>query len=200
LKPSGNHLNETELIAAIKSGDHGAFRFLVEEYQDKVIRICKGFVHSITDAEDIAQEVFIEVYQSVNKFRGDSGLSTWIYRIAVNKSHNFLRSVSRGKIVSFFEYPGTEKPVTANDPVASPEFCPDDDLRKSEQAEAVKQALDGLPSKQRTAFVLSKYEDLTYKEIAAVMDVTIPSVESLIFRAKQNLQKRLYIFYKKNIL
>jgi len=76
---------EAELIDAIRSGDHEAFRWLVEIYQEKIIRTCKGFVHSHNDAQDIAQEVFIEVFQSIDKFRGDSGISTWIYRITVNK-------------------------------------------------------------------------------------------------------------------
>ncbi|HUX59165.1 MAG TPA: sigma-70 family RNA polymerase sigma factor [Bacteroidales bacterium] len=199
MEPKGNYLIESELIEGLRSGDQEAFRFLVENYQDKVIRTGKGFVHSDDDAEDIAQEVFIEVYQSISKFRGDAELSTWIYRIAVNKSLNFIRSASRRKILSFFEFPDSGKTSLANSLAASPDFNPDDDLRRSEQAEAVKKAIDTLPSNQKTAFVLSKYDDLSYQEIAAVMSSSVSSVESLIFRAKQNLQKKLYTFYKKNI-
>jgi RNA polymerase sigma-70 factor, ECF subfamily len=190
---------EAELINAIRSGDHEAFRWLVEIYQEKIIRTCKGFVHSHNDAQDIAQEVFIEVYQSINKFRGDSGISTWIYRITVNKSLNFLRSVTRRKIFSIFETNDEEKHKQTYDSVSSFEHLPDDNLIRSEQSAAILEAIDTLPFKQRTAFVLSKYEDLTYQEIAAVMNTTVPSVESLLFRAKQNLQKKLYVFYKKNL-
>ncbi|MBM3420761.1 MAG: RNA polymerase sigma factor, partial [Bacteroidetes bacterium] len=75
----------------------------------------------------------------------------------------------------------------------------DDKLIREDQARALSQALDSLPGNQRTAFVLNKYEDMAYKEIAAVMDISMGSVESLIFRAKQNLQKRLYVFYQKNM-
>ncbi len=195
-----NYLIESELINGLRSGDQIAFRFLIESYQEKVIRTCKGFVHSDDDAEDIAQEIFIEVYQSINRFRGDSELSTWIYRISVNKSLNFLRSASRRKILSFFEIADNDKTSLANILTASSGYNPDDGLSRSEQSAAVKKAIDSLPSKQRTAFILSKYDDLSYQEIAAVMDSSVPSVESLIFRAKQNLQKKLFTFYKKNML
>ncbi len=200
MEKTGNYSNESDLIDDMRSGVPEAFRFLVEKYEEKVIRTGRGFVHSDADAEDIAQEVFIEVYQSVKKFRNESGLSTWIYRIAVNKSINFLRSATRRKIVSFFDYTDSGKPVIQNEPVASSDYSPDGDLTKSEQAAAVKRAIDGLPGKQRTAFVLSKYDDFNYQEIAEIMGTTVSSVESLLFRAKQNLQKRLYNFYKKNML
>jgi RNA polymerase sigma-70 factor (ECF subfamily) len=191
--------NEAELIDAIRSGDHEAFRWLADRYQEKVIRTCKGFVHSNSDAQDIAQDVFIEVYQSISKFRGDSGISTWIYRIAVNKSLNFLRSISRRKIFSIFENNDEEKYKQTYDSASSHENLPDDNLIRSEQSAAILEAVDSLPFKQRTAFVLNKYEDLTYQEVAAVMNTTVHSVESLLFRAKHNLQKKLYVFYKKNI-
>jgi len=194
-----NYLDESELIAAIRSGDQEAFRYLVETYQDKIIRTSKGFVHSHTDAEDIAQEVFIEVYQSVNRFRGESELSTWIYRIAVNKSLNFLRSAARRRIFSFFEYSYSDRSELTINSVVSREFYPDNNLRKSEQADAVMKAIDSLPAKQRIAFILSKYDDLSYQKIADVMNTTVSSVESLLFRAKRNLQRRLYIFYKNNL-
>ena len=198
--PTNNYIIESELIEGLKSGSQEAFRSLVDTYQQKVIRTCKGFVHSDDDAEDIAQEVFIEIWQSINKFRGDAELSTWIYRISVNKSLNFIKTASRRKIFSFFDFTDPDRSSFANELAAAQGYSPDNDLGRSEQAEAVKRAIDSLPSKQRTAFVLSKYDDLSYQEIAKVMNSTVPSVESLIFRARQNLQKRLYIFYKKNIL
>lgn len=197
---TGNYSNVSELTAAVSSGDQEAFRFLIGKYQDKVIRTSKGFVHSDADAEDIAQEVFIEIYQSISSFRGDSELSTWIYRVTVNKSLNFLKTASRRKIVSFFDLNGSGRQESDKNPAAPPESSPDDGMVRSDQADAVKKALDSLPANQRTAFVLSKYEDLSYREIAEIMKITIPSVESIIFRAKQNLRKRLYRFYKKNML
>jgi len=200
LAPVNSHIIDTELIEGLRAGSQEAFRSLVDTYQQRVIRTCKGFVQSDDDAEDIAQEVFIEIWKSFNKFRGDAELSTWIYRISVNKSLNFIRSAYKRKMLSFFQFPDSTISSFTDDLAVSTDYSPDDDLGRSEQAEAVKKAIDSLPSKQRTAFILSKYDDLSYKEIADVMNSTIPSVESLIFRARQNLQKRLYIFYKKNML
>lgn len=191
---------ESELIDALRSGDQAAFRYLVEKYQDKVKRTSKGFIHSDYDAEEITQEVFIEVYKSIEKFRKESELSTWIYRIAVNKSLNFLRSATKRRIFSFFDFSESGVTKLENNTLASSEYNADENMINSEINMAVNKALDSLPDNQRTAFILSKYEDLAYSEIADVMNVSIPSVESLLFRAKQNLQKKLFIFYKKNML
>ena len=190
---------DNQLIEGLVSGDREAYRALVDKYQVKVIRTCIGFVHSTADAEDIAQEVFIEVFRSVDRFRGDSELSTWIYRIAVNRSLNFLKSSARRKVVSFLTGQSDEKEPWVPEKQAGQESSPDEAIIRSEQARALEKALSSLPENQRTAFVLNKYDDLPYKEIADVMNISIGSVESLIFRAKQNLQKKLHDFYKKNI-
>ena len=80
-----------EFVKEISSGNQQAFRLFVEKHQLSVIKVCNGFLHNHEDAEDVTQEVFVEVYQSIHKFRGDSKLSTWLHRIAVNKSLNHLR-------------------------------------------------------------------------------------------------------------
>jgi RNA polymerase sigma-70 factor (ECF subfamily) len=199
LTGSGRYKDDIQLLEGLRSGDRDAYKLLVDKYHVKVIRTCTGFVHSAADAEDIAQEVFIEVFRSVDRFRGDASISTWIYRIAVNKSLNFLRSSARRKVFSFITgYDGSDSKGSIQEP-ASQEDSPDEPLIRSDQARMLDKALAKLPDKQRTAFVLNKYEDLAYKEIAEIMDTSIGSVESLIFRAKQNLQKGLYDFYNKNM-
>ncbi len=195
----GRYSTESQLLEGLKAGDRDAYRLLVEKYHVKVIRTCTGFLHSGADAEDIAQEVFIEVFRSVDRFRGDASLSTWIYRIAVNKSLNFLRSSGRRKLFSFLTGHDDNYLHEINNEHASQESNPEESMIQSDHARILEQALNSLPAKQRTAFVLNKYEDLSYKEIADVMDVSIGSVESLIFRSKQNLQKKLYNFYNKNM-
>ncbi len=200
MKGKDINIKESELIRGIKAGDNDSFRYLVEKFQSKVIRTCMAFVHSETDAEDIAQEVFIEVFLSISEFREDALLSTWIYRITVNKSLNFLRKKGRRKIFELVENLGGEKNGTFEESVSGNEFSPDNEIKRSEQQKAISQALDRLNKKQRIAFILSKYDDLSYEEIAKVMQTSVSSVESLIFRAKQNLQRSLYKFYKKNIL
>lgn len=192
--------DDNQLIEELRAGDREAYRILVDKYHVKVIRTCKGFVHSTADAEDIAQEVFIEVFRSISRFRGESELSTWIYRIAVTRSLNFLRSASRRKVISFFTGQSDMEEPWVPEKQAGPESSPDQIMFRTEQARALEKALSSLPENQRTAFVLNKYDDLSYKEISDIMNVSIGSVESLIFRAKQNLQKKLTDFYKKNIL
>ncbi len=194
----GSYTNDSNLIEGIIAGSEDAYRYLITKYQQIVFRTVMGFIHSEPDAEDITQEVFIEVFRSVGKFRRESGLSTWIYRIAVNKSINFHRAGRRRKIVSFLDLNAVELSGMKHEPVAPDEMNPGSDMDRSEHAAEIQKALDSLPYNQRTAFILSKYDDLSYQEIASVMKTSVPSVESLLFRARRNLQKKLYSYFKKN--
>jgi RNA polymerase sigma-70 factor, ECF subfamily len=199
LSSKSTYANDSQLIDGLRRGDREAYQILVERYHVKVIRTCTGFVHSTTDAEDIAQEVFIEVFRSVDRFRGESELSTWLYRIAVNKSLNFLRKSARRKVFSFITGQPEEGKLPVPEKAAGAESNADEAMIRSEQARALEKALESLPENQRTAFVLNKYEELSYKEISGIMNISMGSVESLIFRAKQNMQKKLYGFYRKNM-
>jgi RNA polymerase sigma-70 factor, ECF subfamily len=170
-----------------------AFDELFSRYQLSVNRICQGFVANHTDAEDLTQEVFVEVFQSIGGFRGEAQFSTWLYRVAVNKSINFLRKKKRGKIFQSIEgYFGVgQKGDSAFQFSDQGHFAADKHLDANDLKFALKRAINGLPENQRVAFILAKYQDLSYKQIAEVMDVSLPSVESLLFRAKANLQKKL---------
>lgn len=187
-------MTDRELINDILTqNSQRAFEELVNRYQSHVTRICLGFVSSTADAEDLTQEVFIEVYQSLNSFRGDAKLSTWLYRIAVNKSLNLVRKQKRDRfsrsIESFFSAKGDyNEPLEIIDKEDS---RADSSIDRRENKAMLKKAISSLPENQRIAFILSKYKDLSYKEIAEVMSITVSSVESLLFRAKANLQKQL---------
>jgi len=192
-------LSDKDLTDRIAAGDESAFRELVVKYQKKVFHTCLGLLHYEADAEDITQEVFIEVYESIAGFRAESGLSTWIYRIAVNKSLNHLRSKKRSRwfrsIEAFFT------PSEKNEALqleGNQSDRADTPILENEKSTILHRAIDALPTNQRIAFVFSKFDDLSYKEIAEVMQVSISSVESLVHRAKINLQKKLLSFYKKN--
>jgi RNA polymerase sigma-70 factor (ECF subfamily) len=194
-------MNDHELIVQItQHNDHSAFATLVDRYQRMVVNTCRGFVSSYADAEDLAQEVFIELFESLPEFRNESKLSTWIYRIAVNKSLNFIRKNKRQSVFSsfssLFETNDRQQPKDFNDPISSDEA--DRQVNSTELHKALKDAINRLPKNQRIAFILNKYQDLSYKEVAEVMDVSLSSVESLLFRAKMNLQQLLSGFYNKN--
>jgi RNA polymerase sigma factor (sigma-70 family) len=199
LSGKSKYNDEEVLLSDLKSGDNEAFRFLVDQYHLKILRTCKGFMRSDADADDIAQDVFVEIYRSISKFRGNSALSTWIYKIAVNKSLNALRSASRRKMFSFSSEGDGREEYRNPEREAGEDSRADKGVERQEQSEALDKALAALPEKQRTAFVLHRYDDLPYKEIAEVMGVTLGSVESLIYRARQGLQKSLYGFYKSSI-
>ena len=190
-------MEETEFISQLQNGDHSAYNELVKQFGDKVFNTCIGILQNEEDAEDVAQEVFIEVFKSVHNFKGEAKLSTWIYRITVVKSLEFLRKKKRKKrfapIVSLF---GMESVVPETD---KPHFYhPGVQLENKERSAILFKAIDQLADNQKTAFILHKVEGLSYAEIAEVMKVSVSSVESLMFRARQNLQKLLADYYNKN--
>ena len=184
-------MNETELIQKLIEKDETAFRYLIDQEQLKVFRLCVGFLHNKEDAEDIAQEVFIEVFRSADKFRGESKLSTWLYRIAVNKCLTELQKRKTKNIfTSVQSIFGLIEPLNKQEPHRQ--------LEQKEQMHVITKAIDNLPENQKIAYTLAKYDDLSYQQIAEVMNISLPSVESLMFRAKNNLQKKLINYYKKN--
>jgi len=190
-------MEDRELIRLLKENDQPAFKKLVNSYQKMVINTCFGILQNREDAEDTAQEVFVEIIHSIYSFREDAKLSTWIYRIAVNKSLNMVRKRKRVGIIkslqNFFS-PNSESDNQELHPIEVQQ--PDYVLQQSETARILKSAIDSLPDNQKTAFILSRYEDLSYKEIAEVMNLTLSSVESLIHRSKRNLQKKLKNYYQ----
>ena len=193
-------MKETEIINILQQGNEQAFKQLVENYQKLVVTTCFGLVHNMNDAEDIAQDVFIEVFRSVDKFRADSKLSTWLYRIAVNRSLNFIRDNKRRKWFWSFEDAAKNKSNPFEKITHGTSENPEYELENNQRAQMLHQAIDSLPKNQRVAFTLNKYEDLSYNEISEIMDLSKSSVESLIHRAKINLQKKLYACYKKKCI
>lgn len=190
-------MNENEILEKLQTGSEPAFSELVERYKRQVINTCYGLVHNTEDAEDIAQDVFVEVFRSIQNFRAESKISTWLYRIAVNRSLNFIRDNKKRKWFQSFEDLVKEKNSQLQHQASE---NPVSEIENQQRANLLHSAIDSLPESQKTAFILNKYEDLSYKEIADVMETSVPSVESLIHRAKLNLQKKLYNCYKKNCL
>ncbi|NQU86837.1 MAG: sigma-70 family RNA polymerase sigma factor [Mariniphaga sp.] len=193
-------MSESKIIQKLKQGNEQAFREMVENYQKMVVNTCFGMVHNTEDAEDIAQEVFIEMFRSIHKFRADSKLSTWLYRISVNRSLNFIRDNKKNKWFQSFEDAVQSKNAELPKFTSSETENPEMKLENSQRATLLHEAIDSLPESQKVAFTLSKYEELSYQEISGVMDLSISSVESLIHRAKKNLQKKLYVCYKKKCI
>jgi RNA polymerase sigma-70 factor, ECF subfamily len=191
-------MDDNKLVEKIiRDQSQDAFKELVVKYQNMVINTCYGFVHNYDDAQDIAQEVFVEVHRSINKFRQESKLSTWLYRISANKSINYLRDHKKNKWL--FNLDLLFEKDDENPERIGLEESPQEILEKDEKSDILYKAIDSLPENQKMAFTLYKYDDLSYKEIGEVMDLSLSSVESLMFRAKKNLQKKLISIYKKKL-
>lgn len=187
-------LDDRTLVDLLKQGDESAFRVMVETWQDMVYNTALGIVQVPSDAEDISQEVFVQVYQSVGSFKGDSKFSTWLYRITVTKSLDLERRKKRKKRFAFVKSLfGDDNQVA----VHPPDFHhPGVQLDKKEDAAMLFTAIKELPENQRIAFTLHKMEGLSYQEVSEVMNATVSSVESLMHRAKVNLRKSLEPHYR----
>ncbi|HEY6063676.1 MAG TPA: RNA polymerase sigma factor [Chitinophagaceae bacterium] len=182
-------MNEQELIQRLRNGDESAFKYLVDTYQDRIFNTAIGIVQNAGDAEDVAQEVFIQVYRSIHHFKEESKLSTWLYRIATTRALDHLRSRKSKKRFGFMQRLFGD----GNEPIYElPDFNhPGIALEKKEDAARLFKAIRQLPDNQKTAFTLHKLEDLSYKEVSEVMKTSVAAVESLMHRAKLNLRKIL---------
>ncbi|HEY0679259.1 MAG TPA: RNA polymerase sigma factor [Chitinophagaceae bacterium] len=182
-------MNDWILINRLKEGDQTAFKEIVETWQDMVYNTAIGIVQQPEDAEDVAQEVFVQVFQSIEGFKGNSKFSTWLYRITISKAMDHERRKKRKKRFALIKSLFGED----NDQVIDiPDFNhPGVLFERKEKAAILFRAMKELPDNQRIAFVLNKVEGLSYQEICEVMETSLSAVESLLHRAKTNLRKLL---------
>jgi len=187
---------ETELIEQLKRGDEAAFKTIVEQWKDLVYNTSLGIVQNETEAEDITQDVFIKVFENISSFKGESKLSTWLYRIATTTSLDHLRSKKRKKRFGFLFSLGGDENYESNQ---IPDFLhPGVKLDDKERAKMLFKAIGNLPENQKVAFTLHKLEGLSYREISEVLKTTVSAVESLMSRANQNLRKELETYYNRH--
>ncbi len=188
-------MNEQELIELVKKKDRIAFKTLVDTWQEMVYNTALGILQNIEDAEDVAQEVFIQVFESISSFKGESKFSTWLYRITITKTTDHIRKKKRKKRFAFIQSLYGKNDEQVIDP---PDFFhPGVHLENKENAAVLFKAIDQLLPNQKTAFVLSKMENLSYKEIAEVLSLSEAAVDALLQRAKDKLKKILKNYYVK---
>lgn len=188
-----------ELIVELKRGSERAFRGLVETYQSRVYNTVLAIVQHPDDADDVTQEVFMAVYESVGNFRGDAQLSTWIYRIATTKALEAYRKHHARKRFAFLTslFGNNDEDEGFDDRFHPADFDhPGVQLEQKERARVLFGAISRLSDQQKVAFTLYHVEGLSYQEITEVMQTSLSSVESLLFRAKQNLRKQLQGYYQ----
>lgn len=183
-----------ELIDLTAKGDQKAFNELFLQFKNRVFNTSLSYLQDAAEAEEITQDVFIEIFESAIKFEGKSSPNTWIYRITVNKCLDRLRFLKRKKRFAFVT--SIFKPETGQILHDKPVFDhPGVKLENKEHAQVLFKALDELPENQKTAFILSQVEELSQKEIAETMGISVKAVESLIQRAKGNLRRLLADYY-----
>jgi len=193
-------IEEAKLIQQLEQGSEAAFRQLVNQHKDAVYNTCLGLLHNTHDAEDVAQEVFMKVFDSIQDFREEASLSTWIYRIAVTKSLELIRYRKRTKRSWFFKALGGIFNEPDKELDESTYMHPGLALENKERGKVLFSEIDKLTDKQRVAFTLQKVEGMSYQEVAEIMELSLPAVESLIHRAKITLKKNLYQYYQQNEL
>ena len=190
-------MSEQALIMALKSGESQAYKQLVSLNESLVYNTCLSIVQSEIEAEDITQEVFVKAFESIQNFKGDSKLSTWLYKITVSKSLDFLRSKKRKKrsgfLMSIF---GNNNELIIN----PPDFHhPGISAENKQQSAILFKAINQLPEQQKTAYILTRIENLGHKEVSEIMNTSVPAIESLLQRAKNNLKKLLENYYRQEM-
>lgn len=189
-------MKEKELITALSEGREEAYKELFNLFSDRIYNTALSVLQHQEDAEDITQEVFVEIYRSVKNFRHDASLSTWIYKVTVSKCTDHLKKNKAKKrfafITSLF---GNDNDLQHDKPHFE---HPGVLLEQKEHSKVLFFALQKLPNNQQMAYTLAKIEGLSYAEVASALGISVPAVESLIFRANENLRHLLSIYYKKN--
>ena len=182
---------DTDLMMRVKAGDPSAFKTIVERYERRVINVAYRLLGDQDEAEDIAQETFLKVYLSSKSYKPQAKLFTYLYTIATNLALNRLRKKKRLRWFSLDAWKEGGEEGGGREIPADPADRPDLSFEQAEREAIVRRALDALPAAQKTAVVLNRYEGLSYKQVAEVMDISVSAVESKLHRAKQMLREKL---------
>lgn len=187
-----NEPSDAFLMRQFQTGEEDSFKILFDRYAGRLINFAYRFLRSREEAEDVAQESLLRLYRGKVHFDPDRPFRPWLFSIAIHLISNRLRNKKRHPLSSldFSSGPSEEKkPIELPDLSTPP---PEMQVEKIELALIVQTALTALPENQRNAVILARFENMSYAEIASTLETSIPSVESLLFRAKQTLKKRLF--------
>ena len=181
---------ELALIKRVQNGDLSVFKDLMAQHQDRIYFLALGMVGNPHDAEDLMQEVFIKVFRSLPKYRGDAKLSSWIYRIAVNTCIDHCRIMKKKKnvIQTQLDHPDD---ITLNTVPDEDAVNPEAELEKNMTQKYIDEALQKISPRERAIFILRHYQDMPLKDIANELNITVGTVKSTLFRALKRMQKEL---------
>ncbi len=184
-----NNFDESTIIDEFKKGEKAAFDELVLKYQDRIYNLCRHMLGNGNEAEDAAQDTFIKAYQNLKNFRPEASFYTWVYRIAVNTCLDYKKKPFFSSLFKSTEN-GKQYLIEQSSDAPSPER-----LYESKQIGlALNDSIGKLPPKLRTAIILKEIEDLSYAEIADILEISVGTVKSRISRAKEGLKTLLRQF------
>ena len=184
---SAEDTEDVRLMRLVARGDTSAFEKVIERHQALVAGTAARMLGSNSDVEDIAQQVFIRVWKSARRYVPRAKFTTWLLKITRNLVFNELRRAKRRAQVPLQSDPGAEEIPLKDE--TNP--APDASLLEDELQRAIEEAIMQLPESQRMALVLRRYEQLSYEQIAEVLDLSVPAVKSVLFRARTELRSRL---------
>src|SRR5256885_17061533 len=184
---SDEDAEDVRLMELVSGGDTSAFEELIERHQSLVAGTVARMLGSNSDVEDIAQQVFIRVWKSARRYVPRAKFTTWLLKITRNLVFNEMRRAKRHPHLPVQIEPDAEEMPLRDEAT----LTPDATLLQRELQEAIEQAITLLPETQRMALVLRRYVELSYEEIADVLDLSVPAVKSLLFRARTELRERL---------
>jgi len=185
--------DETDTLQKLRAGDARAFNVLVDSYSPRVYRLALSMLNDPAEAEDALQETFLSVYRGLQTFRGDSGLGTWIYRIATNAS--LMRLRRRRDLVSLDEAPEDGSEPQIAQPVTAWAWDPEESALNGEIRQAMAQAVATLPEAMRIVFLLRDVEDMPAAEVAETLGLTVAAVKSRLHRSRLILRDRLNAYF-----
>jgi RNA polymerase sigma-70 factor (ECF subfamily) len=193
---SSNLDPDAALMLRVKQGDAAAFTELVEKYKQPIMNLAYRTVRDMTEAEDLAQTVFVQVYKSASRYKSTAKFSTWLFTIARNLCLNEIRRRSRHPAESL----DATHPDQDDQPLQQYEdkktFSPPESLLQGELAQQIDEALADLPENQRSAILLCRQEDLSYEEIAEALGCSVSATKSLIHRGRETLKERLKVYLR----
>jgi RNA polymerase sigma-70 factor (ECF subfamily) len=180
---------DLRLMERVKAGDMDAFRELVETHEQRVIGTVARMIGDPVEAEDLSQQVFVRIWKSAARWEPTAKFTTWLYTILRNLVFNESRRRARHKTTSLDAATGDdERPQQFTDTNVK---SPDTTMLDAEMQDAIERAIQELPEAQRMAVVMRRYQDVSYEEIGEVLDLTVPAVKSLLFRARTDLREKL---------
>ncbi len=190
---------DVRLMLQVRDDNAAAFEELVLRYQNRLISVLEHLAPSRGQAEDLAQEVFLRVFRARKQYEPGARFSTWLFTIANNVASNAIRTVARRKEVSLDDGAFDDPRPLENMAVAQSGLMPARQLDKQERAMLVRAAIESLGERQRMALLLSKFEGLSYAEIAEIMEMTPKAVKSLLSRARSNLRAVLEPYFEEGV-